>query len=119
MKKALLTLFVTLNFGVCLIGANHVNLTPSSINKNTEHHNLSRTPIRIPDVFIEDYTLTFDSSCIGCNVTLLQDDIVIFTAIVEENDDMEGEVVLPEFLEGQYEIRLEIGSIIFVGEIDL
>lgn len=118
MKKFLLfVMFLAAStFGVYAVPT-QINLSNS--HKNNDNGRPARTPIRIPEAFIEDYTLTFDSSCIGCNVTLLQDDIVIFTAIVEENDDMEGEVVLPEFLEGQYEIRLEIGSIIFVGEIDL
>lgn len=30
--------------------------------------NPNRTPTLIPEVFIDDYTLTFDDSCIGCEL---------------------------------------------------
>lgn len=78
-----------------------------------------RTPIRIPSVYIDGYTLSFDASCIGCTISLVQDDEVIYTATVVETDDWEGEVVLPEYLTGVFELQLQIGAITFVGEIEL
>lgn len=78
-----------------------------------------RSPIRIPNAYIDGHILTFDSSCIGCTITLLQDDIIIYSATVEENDNMEGEVVLPDYFTGMFELQLERGSITFVGEIEL
>lgn len=80
---------------------------------------LPRSPIHFPNAYIDGHTITFDSSCIGCSITLLQDDIIIYSATVEENDDMEGEVVLPDYLTGVFELQLERGSITFVGEIEL
>ena len=85
---------------------------------STDTHN-RRMPAHAPTAFIEDHTITFDSSCIGSTITLLQDDIIIYSATVEENDDMEGEVVLPDYLTGVFELQLERGSITFVGEIEL
>ncbi len=92
-------------------------LLTSSFRKDIEGP--TRAPIRIPEAYIEDHNLTFDSSCIGCTITLLQDDIIIYSATVEENDSMEGEVVLPDYLAGVFELQLERGSITFVGEIEL
>ena len=80
---------------------------------------LPRTPIRIPSVYIDGNILTFDASCIGCTISLVQDDEVIYTATVIETDDWEGEVVLPDYLVGTYTLHLQIGAITFVGEIEL
>ena len=73
---------------------------------STDTHK-KRMPVHAPAAFIEDHTLTFDPSCIGCTITLLQDDIIIYSATVEENDNMEGEVVLPDYLTGVFELQLK------------
>ena len=79
----------------------------------------NRSPIRIPDAYIDGHTLTFDASCVGCTLTLVQDNIIVYSATVEENENGEGEVVLPDYLTGKYELQLQLGSITFVGEIEL
>lgn len=86
---------------------------------NQDGHQPPRSPIRIPSVYIDGNILTFDASCIGCTISLVQDDEVIYTATVVETDDWEGEVVLPEYLTGVFELQLQIGAITFVGEIEL
>lgn len=75
----------------------------------------NRAPIRTPEVYIDDYTLIFDTSFEGLSVELLQDDEVVYSDIIDEN----GEVLLPDYLVGEYELRFYLGSIIFVGEIEL
>lgn len=75
----------------------------------------NRAPILTPEVYIDDYTLIFDTSFEGLSVELLQDDEVVYSGIIDEN----GEVVLPDYLVGEYELRFYLGSIIFVGEIEL
>lgn len=75
----------------------------------------NRAPIRTPEVYIDDYTLIYDTSFEGLSVELLQDDEVVYSDIIDEN----GEVVLPDYLVGEYELRFYLGSIIFVGEIEL
>lgn len=78
-------------------------------------HPHPRMPIFSPNVSIEDYTLFFDCSCIGCMVHLLQDDVTVYSDIVSED----GEVELPSNLSGIYQLQIEIGSFTFVGEIEL
>lgn len=56
----------------------------------------NRAPIRTPEVYIDDYTLIFDTSFEGLSVELLQDDEVVYSDIIDEN----GEVVLPDYLVG-------------------
>ena len=94
-------------------------IDPSTIGTHDDENQHPRTPIRIPSVYIDGNILTFDASCIGCTISLVQDDEVIYTATVVETDDWEGEVVLPEYLTGVFELQLQIGAITFVGEIEL
>lgn len=75
-----------------------------------------RTPINIPEVYIDGYTLTFDASCIGCPITLVdEEENVVYTTYVGET----GIVELPNDLTGTFELQLVRGSITFVGEIEL
>ena len=111
----LFSLLLCLALGGTLTFADEIKVTPSEVTKDHE----KRSPIRIPSVYIDGNILTFDASCIGCNISLVQDDEVIYTATVIETDDWEGEVVLPEYLTGVFELQLQIGAITFVGEIEL
>lgn len=78
--------------------------------------NHPRTPIAIPEVYIDEYTLIFDASCIGCSIDILdENETVVYTAIVDEN----GTVELPTTLAGTYELLFTRGSITFIGEFEL
>lgn len=91
-----------------------VILQSRSIN-NEIGHKPARTPVLLPEAYLDDHLLTFDFSCIGSAVEILLGDTVVYTAIVDEN----GEVELPDYLIGIYELQLHRGSITFVGEIEL
>ena len=73
-----------------------------------------RTPVLLPTVYYEDYVLMFDSSCIGCTIELVQNDVVVFTGIVDSN----GEVEFPETLVGLIELRIYRNGITYVGEFE-
>lgn len=89
--------------------------------KNTRNESLQggnkipRGSLYIPNVSIENHILFFDFSCIGCTIQLLQDDVIVYSGIVDEN----GEVQLPSNLSGTYTLQLQFGSITFEGEIEL
>ena len=75
-----------------------------------------RSPIVIPEVLIEGHTLSFEESCIGCSITIIdENENTVFSAIVGE----EGIVILPDSLVGTFVLELERGSITFEGEIEL
>lgn len=96
--------------------AEDIKLRPNNAVESKER----RAPIRVPNASIEGNTLTFDASCIGCPLALMQDDAVVYATVISENAEGNGgEVVLPDYLAGQYEIQIEYGSIILVGEIEL
>ena len=93
-----------------------VILNPFGNGNGANNPHKPKAPIAIPEAYIDGYTLSFDESCIGCPVTLFdEDENIVFTAIVDEN----GIVTLPTDLSGTFVLQLERGSIIFVGEIEL
>ena len=78
------------------------------------HDSHGRTLDELPTVYYADYVLTFDSSCIGCTIELVQDDEVVFTGVVNAN----GEVEIPDTLVGLIELRIYRGGTSFVGEFE-
>lgn len=74
-----------------------------------------RTPIEIPEIDIEGYTLTFDSSCHDCTLRIVNaEDEVEYTTIITSNT-----LVLPSTLEGQYELQIIRDNWCFYGDIEL
>ena len=76
------------------------------------HH---KAPMQLPQVWIEDYTLTFDASCVGCMIEIVQDDVVVYTTFV----DLNGEVTLPSTLSGTLQLVIYRGNQTFTGEFEL
>lgn len=75
-----------------------------------------RTPILIPETYLDGYTLTFDASCIGCPLTLVdEEENIVYTTIIDNT----GIVELPDTLSGIFELQIVRENITFVGEIEL
>ena len=73
----------------------------------------TKGPVHVPELSIEDYTLTFTSPCCGYTLQLLDEDgDVVYTTIITSNT-----LVLPSTLSGTYELRLipDGSSIYFYG----
>jgi len=84
-------------------------------NGGGEHDN-PKSPVQMPTIVQNGYTLYIISGCAGATL-ILRDEYeteVYSTAITEETD----EITLPSTLSGTYEIRLIRGSQTFVGEIE-
>ena len=74
-----------------------------------------RTPISVPEVSIDDYTLTFDDSCLGCELRLLDENgVLVYSTTITSNT-----LVLPAYLSGEYEIQIISGIYCFYGYIEL
>ena len=74
-----------------------------------------RTPILVPEVSIDDYTLTFDDSCLGCELRLLDENgVLVYSTTITSNT-----LVLPAYLSGEYEIQIISGIYCFYGYIEL
>ena len=74
-----------------------------------------KTPVQPPYVWQDDYTLTFDDSCLGCDLRLVdENDNVVYTTVITSNT-----LVLPSYLSGEYELQIFSGIYCFYGYIEL
>lgn len=113
MKKIFIAIMLLFATNITTMLAEDVILHPTTSHEQGNKHKTPAAPIYVDQ---EGLTLTFDASCIGCPITLLdEDENIVFTAIV----DAEGIVNLPDSLSGTFELQLERGGIIFVGGIEL
>lgn len=80
-------------------------------------HSTPKTPIEVPKVYIEDYTLTFGINHPEYTLILKdENDNVVYTTTVFTT---QTDVILPSTLSGDYQIELIMGDWLFVGEISL
>ena len=69
----------------------------------------------VPEVNIEDNTLTFYTPCDGCVLRLLdENDNVVYSTVIPTGTTS---IVLPSYLSGNYEIQIVQGNIYFYGNI--
>ena len=99
-----------------------VNASPISVqlqvrydDPNDDQDPDPKTPVLVPEVNIDDYTLTFDDSCLGCELRLVdENDNVVYTTVITSNT-----LVLPSYLSGEYELQIFSGIYCFYGYIEL
>lgn len=76
-----------------------------------------RSPIEVPLVYIEDYTLSFVVDHPDYELIIKDEDgVVVYTTTVFS---AQTEVVLPSALSGDYEVNLVMGNWLFTGWINL
>ena len=73
-----------------------------------------RNPVVLPEVYIDGYVLTFDESCVGDTLQLVQNGVVVYSAVITSD-----EVELPATLEGEFELQIIHGNWLFYGDIEL
>ena len=76
-----------------------------------------RSPITTPVVLINDHTLYFVSGCDNTELTILDvSEDEVYSTSISEGMTM---LVLPEWLQGTFELQIRCGQYIFVAEIEL
>ena len=76
-----------------------------------------RSPILVPEVDIDGYTLTFYTPCDGCVLRLIdENDVVVYSTVIPTGATS---LVLPSYLSGDYEIQIVRGIFCFYGYINL
>ncbi len=97
-------------------------LVPLSVNIDDDEkplgHGHGRSAIEVPLVYIEDYTLSFSSTFEDeVLITLLdEDENVVYTGWLAPGQTT---LTFPSTLSGEYTIRLTVGSVYYIGVIDL
>ena len=117
MKIKKLFFLVTL-FAVTTVSADPVDFIVPLTDVNTQPTNGDdpRSPVLVPVLYLDGYTLRAGDNTIGSTIQLLdENDNVVFSTYVY----MEGDINLPTTLTGTYTIEVIRGSQTFVGEITL
>ncbi len=120
MKNRFLFFVLTL----ALLPLSNVTVMAFPINFNVGYENPQnpidddkRTLTLVPEVEIEDYTLTFYTPCGGCVLRLLdENNVVVYSTVIPTGTT---ELVLPSYLSGDYEIQIVQGNLYFWGYVNL
>ena len=76
-----------------------------------------KSPILAPTVYIDGNVLTFETSCDGCVLQLVdEDDDVVYTIVIPAGTTT---LVLPATLEGTFELQINDGEWLFYADIEL
>ena len=94
-----------------------VDLEVSIWDSTTQKGGIGRSPVQIPTVFLDGFTLYFDEPCDGCTLQLVDEDEEVVYSVVLPNGTTEWE--LPEFASGEYKLQIIRGRYCFWGWIEL
>lgn len=93
-----------------------INLEAGYVDPEDEGGDPHRSPILIPEVGIDNYTLTFYTPCDGYTLRLLdENDNVTFATMIPIGATT---LVLPSYLSGEYQIHIIRDRIYFYGIIE-
>lgn len=114
-KKRILLLCLTamLSFSAISVYADSVDLQVGIVDPDYGDDGQHRGPVLIPDVCLDDYSLSFNTPCDGCTLRLLdENDVVAYSTVIPAGTIS---LVLPSYLSGEYEIQIIRGNIYFWG----
>jgi len=94
--------------------AERVNLQTEKIGQPTGNGGPHRTPPQAPVVDLDDHTLYFTTSCMGDTLQLVQNGVVVYSAVITSD-----EVELPATLEGDFKLQIIHDNWLFYGDIEL
>lgn len=117
MKKVLLAMLIMVSFPLSVVYADPspIDLEFGYIDPNDPNSDQHRTSPAVPEVSIEDYTLSFNTPCDGCILRLLdENDNVVLTTIISSST-----LVLPSTLSGDYRIEIISDNYCFWGFVNL
>lgn len=117
MKKLLLMIVGAFLLSTSLFAKEVVPFTLHYEDDQPGGNGFPRTPIEVPLVYIEDYTLSFETNHPDYVLTIKDEngDVVYSTTVFSA----QTEVILPSTLSGDYEVNLVMGNWLFTGWINL
>ena len=119
-KKRLIILLLTLALlplSSVSVMARVINLNVGYVDPQDPKDDDKRTLTLVPEIDLEDYTLTFYTSCDGCVIRLIdENDVEVYSTVIPTGATS---LVLPSYLSGEYEIQIVQGNTYFYGYINL
>ncbi len=80
-------------------------------------HPTPKTPIQVPTVYIEDYTLSFETNHPEYVLYIKdENDVVVYSTVVTSAETL---VTLPSTLSGEYKIELVMDNWLFTGYVSV
>ena len=117
MKKLLLIVFGAFVLSTSVSAQELVPLSVCIIDEQPGGPGNPRTPITAPTVYIDDYTLLFETSHPEYVLYIKdEDDNVVYSTVVSST---QTQVILPSTLSGNYQIELVLDNLLFKGWINL
>jgi len=78
---------------------------------------LNRSPILVPEISLDGYSVIFDTPCDGCTLRLVDaNDNVVYSTVIPTGTTS---LVLPSSLSGEYKIEIIQDNLCFYGFISL
>ena len=117
MKKLLLFLFSVFILSTSVSAQVLVPLTMSIIDEQPGTNDYPRSPMLVPTVYIDDYTLLFAADHPEY-VLYIKDENnnVVYSTVVSST---QTQVILPSTLSGDYQIELVVNNLLYKGWIEL
>lgn len=120
MKKRLLLLLCVCNFmlGTSVIAKELIPLQVCCLDDERIGHGYPKSPNETPTVYLDDHTLSFSYAFSDIvPIELLDEDgIVVYTDWLAPGQTT---LIFPSTLSGEYTIRLTVGSLYYIGVIEL
>lgn len=116
MKRIILALAFVLASSFSGAWANDdIDLEVGIVDPTGSYEPVEKSPVLVPSIGIEDYTLFFNTPCDGCTLRLLdENDAIVYSTIIPTGTTS---LVLPSYLSGEYEIQIIQSNIYFWGYI--
>ena len=116
MKKKLSILFLALSAAMTIYADPELVTVTPTINPDDSNGLNPRSPILVPVLYLDGYTLTASDYTLGSTIQLLdENDNVVFSTYVA----IEGEIYLPTTLSSTYTILVIFDNVTFEGELEL
>ncbi|MBQ9637726.1 MAG: hypothetical protein IJV36_07550 [Prevotella sp.] len=94
-----------------------IPLEEGYVDPTIPHGSIPKSPVRVPSVSLDDYTLYFFTPCDGCVLNLVDENgVVVYSLVIPEDT---ASLELPAELSGEYELQILRGNYCFWGRIEL
>ena len=121
MRRLVVLLFMFLLVGSSFadepITYEEIPLQVSIVDPDANEAPIRRSPVHVPTIGIDGYTLYFITPCDGCTLRLIDEDGEMVINMITSEDY--STINLPSYMFGEYEIQIIRGNYCFYGYINI